>query len=214
MKKLISVLFLTGTLLLTGCGSNNNDFVFTNGNNFQVIPAPLCADDAYATNQNVALTVNGAAGVLVNDTQNGATLTIAGASAQGGTVVGVADGGFVYTPAANFNGTDTFTYTLGNSGGVVTCTVTITVNAVNGFFVDSNNGSDTTGNVNGGLPFQTIQAAVAAAPAGSDIVVRPGNYAGQINLLNNQRLLGNGSGLAVNPQGLVRPVLTGPVSSG
>src|SRR5690606_6107667 len=44
-----------------------------------------------------------------------------------------------------------------------------------------------------------------------DIVVRPGNYAGTVILKNGQRLLGNGSGLVVNPQGLVRPTLTGPV---
>lgn len=210
MKKLLGILLLAGTIAFSGCGDDRDDFVVINNNN-QVVAAPICADDAYAVSQNAVLTVNAANGVLTNDTPNGATVTFQGTSANGGTVVGAQDGSFTYTPAANFNGADTFTYTLGNSGGVVTCTVTITVNTVNGFFVDATNGSDATGNFNGGLPFQTVQAAVAAAPAGSDIVVRPGNYTGTVNLLNNQRLLGNGSGLAVNPQGAVRPVFTGPI---
>ena len=50
---------------------------------------------------------------------------------------------------------------------------------------------------------------MTAAGTNQDIIVRPGNYTGQINLLNGQRLLGSGSVLA---QGTVpRPVLTGPV---
>lgn len=211
MKKLLSILLLSGTLALTGCGNDRDDFVVTNTNNNQVVTAPTCADDAYTTNRNVALTVAAAQGVLINDSPQGSTVTFQTTSANGGTIAGNQDGSFSYTPAANFAGTDTFTYTLGNSGGVVTCTVTITVNAVNGFFVDSVNGNDGTGNFTGGLPFASIQAAAAAAPPGSDIVVRPGNYTGGIALENGDRLLGNGSGLVINPQGAVRPVLSGPV---
>ena len=49
---------------------------------------------------------------------------------------------------------------------------------------------------------------MAAAPAGSDIVVRPGSYTGTVTLENGDRLLGSGSVLA---QGVLRPTLTGPV---
>jgi Bacterial Ig domain len=209
MKKLIGILLLAGTFALTGCGSSQNDFVITNTNN-QII-TPTCVDDAYQANSNAVLTVNAANGVLANDSPAGGTASFSPASTQGGTVAGTPDGAFVYTPAVNFTGTDTFTYVVTNNFGAVTCTVTITVNAVNGFFVDAANGNDGTGSFTNGLPFATIQAAAAAAPAGSDIVVRPGNYTGGINLENGDRLLGNGSGLAVNPQGVVRPVLTGPV---
>ena len=208
MKKRLAILLLAGTFFWTGCGSSN-DFVFTNTNN-PGIAAPVCQDDAYTTNANTTLTVPAATGVLANDTPNGATLAFAATSAQGGTVTAGQGGGFTYTPPANFNGTDTFTYTLANSGGTVTCTVTITVVAVNGFFVDAATGSDTTGSFNGGMPFATIQAAAAAAPAGSDIVVRPGSYTGTVTLENGDRLLGSGSTL-ITPQGVTRPVLTGPV---
>jgi Bacterial Ig domain/Right handed beta helix region len=207
MKKLISIILLGGALAFTGCGSSNNDFVITNNNPGAV--APVCVDDAYQVNSNAVLTVNAANGVLANDSPAGGTASFSPASSQGGTVAGNADGSFTYTPAVNFTGNDTFTYTVTNNFGAVTCTVTITVNAVNGFFVDSVNGNDATGSFTNGQPFATIQAAAAAAPAGSDIVVRPGNYTGGINLEDGDRLLGSGSVLAQGTP--VRPVLTGPV---
>lgn len=207
MKKRLAILLLAGTFLGTGCGSNN-DFVIT-GNNPQVV-APVCAADTYTTNANTTLTVPAATGVLANDTPNGATPVFDATSAQGGTITGTQDGGFTYSPLANFSGTDSFNYRLTNSGGTVTCTVTITVVAVNGFFVDAATGSDTTGSFTNGLPFATVQAAVAAAGTNQDIVVRPGSYTGTVSLKNGQRLLGSGSTL-ITPQGVTRPVLTGPI---
>ena len=206
MKKYLSIALLTGSLLLSGCGNSDN-FVFTNTNtNVQV--APICVDDAYTTNQNQVLTVNAANGVLANDQPNGGTLSFSPTSTQGGTVASNADGSFQYTPATNFNGADSFTYSVTNSAGQVTCTVNITVISTNGFFVDAANGNDGTGSFTNGMPFQTIQAAVAAAPTNADIVVLPGSYTGTVNLKDGQRLLGSGSVLA---QGATRPQLTGPV---
>ena len=208
MKKYLSMALLAGSLLLGGCGDSDN-FVFTNTNN-NVLTAPVCADDAYTTDQDTALTVNAANGVLANDTPNGGTVTFAATSAQAGTIAGNADGSFTYTPPSSFTGDDSFAYTVANASGQSTCTVTITVEAVNGFFVDSVNGSDADGSFTGGIPFQTIQAAVAAAPTNADIVVLPGSYTGGINLKDGQRLLGSGSTL-VSAQGATRPQLTGPV---
>ena len=206
MKKYLSIALLTGALLMSGCGDSEN-FVFTNNTN--VVVAPACVDDAYTTNQDTTLTVNAANGVLANDTLNGGTLVAFDAtSTANGTVNVNQDGSFVYTPANSFTGTDRFTYSVENAGGRRTCTVTITVVAVNGFFVDAVNGNDGTGSFNGGLPFQTIQAAVAAAPTNADIVVLPGSYTGTVSLKDGQRLLGSGSVLA---QGATRPQLTGPV---
>ncbi|MGP9546085.1 cadherin-like domain-containing protein, partial [Psychrobacter sp. AOP7-B1-25] len=52
--------------------------------------------------------------------------------ANNGTVVVNADGSYSYTPNANFNGEDNFTYTIDDGqGGVITQTATITVVAVN-----------------------------------------------------------------------------------
>jgi len=65
------------------------------------------ADDAYATPQDTALTV-GAPGLLAND-GDATDASLAGPPSHG-TVVVAADGGFTYTPAAGFVGTDSFTY--------------------------------------------------------------------------------------------------------
>jgi hypothetical protein len=214
MKKLIPILLLAGSTLLAGCGGSQEDFVFTNTNG---AIAPIARNDAYTTVEDTAVAIPAGTGVLANDTLNAlnaANVTVAfpATTTQGGTVTLAANtGAFTYTPAAGFVGTDSFVYTLSNGFATSTATVTITVTAaqvVQGFFVDSVNGNDATGNFATGSPFRTIQAAVAAAGAGEDIVVRPGNYAGTINLLDGQRLLGSGSVLA---QGAVRPELTGPV---
>jgi hypothetical protein len=214
MKKLIPILLLAGSTLLAGCG-DSQDYVFTS--NGQVAVAPVARNDAYTTVEDTAVAVPALTGVLANDTLNALnaaniTVTFPTTTTQGGTVTLAANtGAFTYTPAAGFVGNDTFVYTLSNGFATSTATVTITVTAaqvVQGFFVDSVNGNDATGDFDTGAPFATIQAAVAAAGAGADIVVRPGNYAGTINLLDGQRLLGSGSVLA---QGVVRPELTGPI---
>jgi VCBS repeat-containing protein len=82
------------------------------------------APDSYTTNEDVPLVV-GAPGVLGND-RTGATATL-GETTEHGTLALQADGSFSYTPDADFNGTDSFTYT--NFGS--TATVTIDVTAVN-----------------------------------------------------------------------------------
>jgi VCBS repeat-containing protein len=98
---------------------------------------PAANADSYGTNEDVALTVNAATGVLSNDTDaehNSLTaIRPAGPSANGGTVTLNADGSFTYTPPANFNGSDSFTYNAndGTTNSTTTATVTITVNAVN-----------------------------------------------------------------------------------
>ncbi|QDV27493.1 Ig-like domain-containing protein [Aureliella helgolandensis] len=74
--------------------------------------------------------------VLTNDSvTGGAVLTIAsvGNTSGGGTVTVASDGKtLVYTPAANFNGAETFTYTAQNQEGVQrTATVTVQVTDIN-----------------------------------------------------------------------------------
>src|SRR6266516_4266113 len=91
------------------------------------------ADDAYTTAEDTTLTV-AAPGVLGNDTDPDSTIvTAALASGPGhGSLTLHADGSFTYTPSANYNGPDSFTYRA--SDGTLTsslATVTITVSAVN-----------------------------------------------------------------------------------
>ncbi|TKB55084.1 MAG: hypothetical protein E8D50_02520 [Nitrospira sp.] len=85
-------------------------------------------DDTATTIQNTAVTTGN---VLGNDNDpesvlNAGNITAFDAvSANGGTVVSNGDGTFTYTPALNFTGTDTFTYTV--SDGVLTDTATVTI---------------------------------------------------------------------------------------
>jgi hypothetical protein len=97
--------------------------------------APVANADSAITNENTAVTTGN---VLANDIDVDNPLTPAyitafdANSVNGGTVVNNGDGTFTYTPALNFNGLDTFTYTLIDAGGLTsTATVTITVTAVN-----------------------------------------------------------------------------------
>ena len=73
--------------------------------------APVAANDAYTTDEDTPLT-RPAPGVLANDTDvDGATLTAVLVTGPAhGTLALNADGSFTYTPAANFNGSDSFTY--------------------------------------------------------------------------------------------------------
>src|SRR6185436_9512168 len=51
-------------------------------------------------------------------------------ASHGSAIIGA--GGITYTPAANFNGADSFTYTIGDgNGGTATATVNVTVTSVN-----------------------------------------------------------------------------------
>jgi VCBS repeat-containing protein len=92
----------------------------------------LAQDDAYAAVEDTPLTV-AAPGVSANDAAYPVTLTV-DVSPTHGTLTLAADGGFVYTPAPNFNGVDGFAYraTLVDDPGVTdTAVVTLTVTPVN-----------------------------------------------------------------------------------
>src|SRR5207248_1734970 len=101
--------------------------------------APVAANDAYSTNEDTALNV-AAAGVLANDSDvDGDALTaILVSSPAHGSVTLNANGSFTYTPAANYNGGDSFTYKA-NDGALNSnvATVSITVTAVNDAPVDT-----------------------------------------------------------------------------
>ena len=94
---------------------------------------PTANDDAYFTDEDTALTV-AAPGVLGNDTdpENNALKAVLSSTVSHGSLTLNADGSFLYVPAADFFGSDSFTYVANdgqfNSG---VATVTITVNPVN-----------------------------------------------------------------------------------
>lgn len=95
---------------------------------------PIANADAYSTLEDTALTVP-APGVLGNDSDpdgDPITAQLATNSTRGNTVLN-ADGSFTYTPNANLNGPDSFTYRAndGQSSSTVPAVVTISVTPVN-----------------------------------------------------------------------------------
>ncbi|MCH2208962.1 MAG: C25 family cysteine peptidase, partial [Lentisphaerales bacterium] len=80
-------------------------------------PAPTTVDDNYVTVAGQALPI-AAPGVLVNDTTStGSLSTSLQYQPVNGSVSMSADGAFVYTPSADFIGSDSFTYTATNEEG-------------------------------------------------------------------------------------------------
>ena len=97
---------------------------------------PVVAVDDTNTAVEDGPTINGT--VLGNDNANnvdvGETLTVtpaSGTTTGGGTYSIDAAGAYTYTPGANFNGIDTFTYTVNDATTSDTGLVSITVSAVN-----------------------------------------------------------------------------------
>ncbi len=92
--------------------------------------APAAAADGATTDEDTAVTV----AVLANDSDvEGDTLTVAGVTqgAHGGVTIN-GDNTVAYTPAANYFGSDTFTYTITDGhGGNATATVTVMIQPAN-----------------------------------------------------------------------------------
>lgn len=117
--------FATGTVTLTVAPPNS---------------PPVANADAKSVNEDTALTIP-AADLLANDSpgpenESSQTLTITAVDSIGsqGGAVALTSGVITYTPVPNFFGTETFTYTIQDSGTpakTASATVTITVNPVN-----------------------------------------------------------------------------------
>jgi VCBS repeat-containing protein len=108
-------------------------FKCNGNNNYQPVDdAPVAVNDVNSTNEDTPVSGNAS----TNDTPSGDcanTWSLVGANggALHGTVTMNANGTYTYTPAANYNGSDVFTYQLCDcDGDCSTATVTITVNPV------------------------------------------------------------------------------------
>src|SRR6185295_3695322 len=97
-------------------------------------------NDAFTTAEDTTLTIP-VAGVITNDTDvDGDTLTaLLASTTTHGTLALNANGSFTYTPNANYNGPDSFTYraTDGQATSAV-ATVTLTITPVNDVRVANN----------------------------------------------------------------------------
>ncbi|MBI3776571.1 MAG: tandem-95 repeat protein [Gammaproteobacteria bacterium] len=112
------------------------------------VVTPVAVNDSgFTVDEDTTLNV-AAPGVLGNDTGTGITAALV-TGALHGTATLNADGSFAYTPALNYNGTDSFTYqaTAGTLNSAP-ATVSISVNAVNDAPLAANDAYKTTqGNV-------------------------------------------------------------------
>ena len=110
---------------------------------------PVAVDNSFSATEDTSLIV-GLPGILNNDTDvDGDTLTALRVSDPShGTLTLNANGSFVYVPAPNFNGTDTFTYRA-NDGSALSNTAVVTINvaAVNDAPVAGNDSFSTNQNV-------------------------------------------------------------------
>jgi len=91
---------------------------------------PVAADDSASTDEDIAVTIN----VLDNDSDvDGNPLTVTGkTNGYHGMVVINPNGTVTYTPEANYNGTDSFTYTISDGQGEsATATVSVVINPIN-----------------------------------------------------------------------------------
>ncbi len=164
--------------------------------------APTATGDAYEALGNVTLTIP-APGVLANDAdaEGNALAAVPGTfgTANGGSVVVSADGGFVYRAAAGYVGEDSFQY-VATDGSLTSAPATVTVtSSARVWFV--NNTAAAPGDGRDGSPFTTLKGAEAASSAGEAIYVFAGNgatvgYDEGIVLKNGQAL--NGQGVATD----------------
>lgn len=90
---------------------------------------PVAGDDSAIVDEDGIVTVD----VLANDSDiDGGGLTVTGTSTPANGTANIVAGGITYTPNGNFNGADSFTYTISDgAGGSDTATVSVTVNPVN-----------------------------------------------------------------------------------
>ncbi len=127
-------------------GSLNSNTATYTINVTAVNDAPVAANDSYSTNEDTTLSV-AAPGVLGNDTDvDGPSLSavLVSGPAHASSFALNADGSFSYTPAANYNGTDSFTYKASDGSlQSSTATVSLTINPVNDAALCSDQGGTT-----------------------------------------------------------------------
>jgi len=120
--------------------------------------APVAVDDTGTTAEDTDLVV-AASSLTANDTDaDNQTLTVTAVTAVTGGTVALAGGDVTFSPAANFNGTASYTYTVSDGALTDTGTVVVTVTPVNDAPVATDDAATTTEDV----PVTVLQAAMLA----------------------------------------------------
>ena len=124
-------------------GTDSVDYTVTDGsltdvgtltiNVTAVNDAPVAVDDSINAVEDTVFTSVIELDANVTDLDGDSLSVVAGtfATAQGGSLVLASDGSYTYTPAANFNGTDSVDYTVTDGSLTNVGTLTINVTAVN-----------------------------------------------------------------------------------
>ncbi len=181
---------------------------------------PVAVDDTYAATGNIRISV-AAPGVLGNDFAGIPSASITAppvTSANGGDVTLNADGSFTYNPPAGFEGTDTFSYTLTNSEGSNSATVTINVSGMI-WFINNTASCPCDGRLT--TPFNTLASFAAVNngagnnPAANDNIFlyeSASDYVGPVTLLNGQRFIGQDATASLSAiTGLTPPAGSDPL---
>lgn len=112
-------------------GDGNVEEFWSTTQHIQINNTPIATDDSIVVDEDSSIVIS----VLDNDTDaDGNPLTITSASALNGKVAISEDGQTItYTPAENYNGSDTIVYSMDDGGyrGTATGNVSVTVNPIN-----------------------------------------------------------------------------------
>jgi VCBS repeat-containing protein len=124
--------YISPNFLFLGDNTDQGNATFTLGA-ISVNAFPVANSDNYTTAESVPLTI-AATAVLANDTDadNDLLTAVLETAPTNGTLTLNADGSFIYTPTANFSGTDSFTYRAndGTANSNNLATVAIAISAV------------------------------------------------------------------------------------
>lgn len=126
---------------------------------------PVATDDTVTTDEDMPVTFN----VTINDSDADGNLDPSSAinlsNPSHGNIVNDGDGTFIYTPAAEYDSTDSFTYEICDTDGLCdTATVTINVNPVNDPPVASVDRTEQTVQYSDGISTVTISASDVDSP--------------------------------------------------
>lgn len=164
-----------------------------------ITPVADIVADTITTNEDTAIAFNvltGTNGASADNFENTGRLVTSVTQGTNGSVSFTAAGALIYTPHANFNGTDVFTYTVTNGGTTETTTVTMNVRSIN----DAPSGTNKTLTINedSSYTFSSSDFGFSDVDGNTFLAVKitlPAGFQG--TLKNNGTLVTNGQYISI-----------------